>query len=148
MCRLVDRHKGRAGTKKAPRCVSGGRRGSGEGDAVLKFAGPAIGGDEPFEVTLEDALVAVAEELKQGIEAALGGGGLPATIEQSDEVFADFGDLVAVEADHADALMAVHRGVAGLPIAGGVGGGVHLSFDLAHLDLGLVWCGGWFPSPR
>ena len=50
--------------KKAPRCVSGRLRGcgSGEGDAVLKLAGPAIGGDEPFEVALEDALATVAEE--------------------------------------------------------------------------------------
>ena len=64
MCHVVDRHKGRAGTKKTPRCVSGGLRGCGSGErhAVLEFAGPAIGGDEPFEVTLEDALVAVAEE--------------------------------------------------------------------------------------
>ena len=129
--------------------MSGGRgEGSGERHAVLEFAGPAIGGDEPFEVLLKNALVAVAEELKQGIEAALSGGGLPATIKQSHEVFADLSDLVAMEADDADALVAVNRGVSRGPIAGGVGGLAHLGFDLAHLELELVWCGGWFPSPR
>ena len=61
MCRLVDWHK------KAPRCVSEGLRGSGEGDAVNELAGPAIGSDEPFEITLEASLVAVAEELEQGV---------------------------------------------------------------------------------
>ena len=122
--------------------------GSGEGDAVLKLAGHTIGSDEPLPGFLEDALVAVAEELEQGVKAALGGGGLPATVKQGDEVFADFGNLVAVQADDADTFMAVHRGVSGRPIAGGVGCGVHLSFDLAHDALELVWCGGWFPSPR
>lgn len=68
MWQLVDRHKGRAETKKPPGVWAGGVWcGSGEGDAVLKLAGPAIGGDEPFEVFLEDALVAVAEEWEQGV---------------------------------------------------------------------------------
>ena len=150
MCRLVDRHKGRRGTKKSPPVCEreAWGCGSGEGDAVLKFAGPAVCGDEPFAGFLEDSLVAVAEELEQGIEAALSGGGLPATVKQSDEVFADLSDLVAMEADDADALVAVNRGVSRGPIAGGVGGLAHLGFDLAHFELRLVWCGGWFPSPR
>ena len=134
--------------QKSPPVCERGAEGSGERHAVNELAGPAIGGDEPFEVTLEDSLVAVAEELEQGVKAALSGGGLPATIKQSHEVFPDLGDLVTVEADHADALVAVNRGVSRGPIAGGVGGLAHLGFDLAHFELRLVWCGGWFPSPR
>ena len=149
MCRLVDRHKGRARTKKSPPVCEREAWGCGSGErhAVLEFAGEPIGGDEPFAGFLEDSLATVAEELEQGIEAALGGGGLPATVKQSDEVFAHFGNLVAMEADHADALVAVNRGVSRGPIAGGVGGLAHCGFDLAHLELELVWWWGLVSLP-
>ena len=126
-----------------------GAEGSGERHSVLEFAGGAIGSEEPFEIFLEDALVAVAEVGEQSIEAALGGSGLPATVEQSDEVFADFSDLVAVQADDADALLRIvmNRGVPRLPVAGGVSSGIHLSFDLAHDALRLFGVGVGFPPP-
>ena len=150
LCHVVDRHKGRAGTKKSPPVCEREAWGCGSGErhAVLEFAGPAIGGDEPLSGFLEDALATVAEELEQGIEAALGGGGLPATVKQSDEVFADLCNLVAMEADDGDALVAVNRGVSRGPIAGGVGGLAHCGFDLAHDALERFGGGGWFPSPR
>ena len=148
MWQLVDWHKGRAETKKSPpvcereACGVCGL-GSGEGDAVLKLAGHTIGRDEPLPGFLEDALVAVAEELEQGVKAALGGGGLPATVKQGDEVLSHFGNLVAVQADDGNTFMAVNRGVGGRPIAGGVGGLAHCGFNLAsHLrsvEVGLVW---------
>ena len=150
MCQLSDCPKGRGETKKSPPVCEREAWGCGSGErhAVLEFAGEAIGGDEPFAGFLEDALATVAEELEQGIEAALGGGGLPATIKQSDEVFADLSNLVAMEANDADALVAVNRGVSRGPIAGGVGGLAHCGFDLAHDALERFGGGGWFPSPR
>ena len=104
--------------------------------------------NEPVEGLGEDALTGDAVLREDGIQARLGGVGLPATIEQSDEAFADLSDLVSVEADDGDAFFCVevNRGVSLAPVLALGDCGVHLGFDLAHGWFGVSGVGVVFPS--
>lgn len=112
-----------------------------EGDGTASLA------HEPIEVLSEDALTLEAEVREDRVKAALRGGGLPATVKEADEVFAHFGDLVAVEADDAHALfgVVVNRGVGFLPVSATGNGGGHFDFDLAHLKSVCSVCRVGFP---
>ena len=88
---------------------------------------------EPVESFLKDPLSGDAVLSQDGVKAALGGGGLPATIEQFDEAFADAGDQVTVQTDLSDLTFKRNGCVGFAPVGAGSDGAVHLGFDLAHL---------------
>ena len=73
----------------------------------------------------------MTELSQQGVEAALRGVALVATVEEGHEIFADLSDLVAVQADDCDAFVVANGGVCFAEVGAGLDSGVHLDFDLA-----------------
>ena len=82
------------GALKKPPCGGGV---SSEDHARLKGDSLTIDSNEPLVGFLEDSLAGLAELREQSIEAALGGDGLPATIEDLHIVVTDLSDQVAME---------------------------------------------------
>ena len=112
--------------------------GSVEAHAAEEFNGAPLLIDEPLKSLSENILTGQAVLREDGIEAALGGVGLPATVKQGDEALSDLGNLVAMEADdgHALLIVEINRGVARLPVDALGDRLVHLDFDFAH---GVGW---------
>ena len=94
---------------------------------------------EPFPFFLEDTLAREAVGTHNGVQAGLGGDGLPPTIVKGDALIRDLSDQVTMEADLCD--LAVHgdAGVLQGPVTTIGDGGVHEAFDLAHDAVRLVW---------
>ena len=84
---------------------------SAEDHARLKGDSLTVDVDKPLECLLEDSLAGVAELREQSIEAALSGGGLPATIEDLHIVLTDLSDQVAVQIDAGCADDSLNAGV-------------------------------------
>ena len=112
--------------------------GSVEAHAAEEFNGAALLIDEPLESLSENILTGQAVLRENGIQAAFGGVGLPATVKQSDEALADLGDFVTMKADdgHALLIVEINRGVTRLPVDALGDRLVHLNFDFAH---GVGW---------
>ena len=119
------------GALKKPPCGGGV---SSEDHARLKGDSLTIDSNEPLVGFLEDSLAGLAELREQSIEAALGGDGLPATIEDLHIVVTDLSDQVAMEINAGCTDDLLNAGVSRRPVGSTLNGGVHLAFDLAHLE--------------
>ena len=88
--------------------------------------------NEPLKVFLKHTVALFAVLCQDGIQAGLGGVGLPTAIKQTDEVVTDLSDQVTMETHLGDAVNVIHSGVAAVPVATIGDGGVHLGFNLTH----------------
>ena len=107
---------------------------SAEDHAGLKGDSLTIDPDEPLECLLKDSLTGVAELREQSIQAGLGGDGLPATIKDLHIVVTDLSDQVAMEINAGCTDDLLNTGVSRSPVSSTLDSGVHLAFDLAHLE--------------
>ena len=76
--------------------------------------------------------------LKNSVEAGLGGVRLPSPIIEADKTFTNLSNLVPMEVYKTHTIRKVNFGVVLLPVTLGDDGSVHPLFDLTH---GRVSCG-------
>jgi hypothetical protein len=93
--------------------------------------------DEPLKVLLEYTLTPNPVNLKNSVQAGLGGIRLPTAIKQSDETITNLGNLVAVKEYICHAIFVSDGSIAAAEVATVGDGSVHQGFNLTHL-VGLL----------
>jgi hypothetical protein len=78
---------------------------------------------------LEYTLARTTKLIHQSVEAALGRCGLPATIEESNKVITDLGDLVTVQTNHSHAFVVMDARIGFGEVLTALDGLIHLCFD-------------------
>ena len=93
--------------------------------------------NEPIPVLLEYTFTLNPVNLKNSVQAGLGGIRLPTAIKQSDEIITNLSNLVAVKSNNCHAIFVSDGSIAAAEVATVGDGSIHQGFDLTHL-VGLL----------